>query len=158
MGGVFSYWSFVRRNHQSPVDLPHKGPGTRVLMFNEFCQPNQKFNKQSNCRWIERQRRSFYVTLMLNGIIWSKIIQYDRQQNIFQRWITHLWFRLHDPWKAYGRSMPFQIYFKCQICFFTSNEVFEDFRYLWFGSSMSSGINDQHEYELDVLCFIVSVQ
>ena len=42
------YWSFIRRNHQSPVDSTHKGQWFRARMF-IFVGINKLLNKQENC-------------------------------------------------------------------------------------------------------------
>ena len=54
------YWPFLRGNHRSPVNSPHKGQWRRTLMLSFTCARNKQLSKQSRRRWSETPLRSVW--------------------------------------------------------------------------------------------------
>ena len=66
------YWSFVRGNHRSPANSPHKGPVTRsFVVFFDLCM-NKWLSKPSRRRWFQTPSRSLWRHCNADKI-WSVI-------------------------------------------------------------------------------------
>ena len=54
------YWPFVRGNHWSPVNSPHKGQWRGALIFSLICALNKRSRKQSWGWWLETSACSLW--------------------------------------------------------------------------------------------------
>ena len=67
------YWSFVRENHRSPVNSPHKGQWRGALMFTLICT---RINGWVNNREAGdlRRNRAHYDVIVMTCICFTRIL------------------------------------------------------------------------------------
>ena len=64
MGKNPRYWAFVRVNHRSTVDSPHKGQGRGALIFSLVCAWTNGWANNRDARDLRRPRAHNDVTVM----------------------------------------------------------------------------------------------
>ena len=58
------YWSFVRENHRSPVNSPHKGQWREALMFSFICAGTNGWANNRDAGDLRCDRAHYDVTVM----------------------------------------------------------------------------------------------
>ena len=64
------YWPFVRGNHRSPVNSPHKGQWRGALMFSLICAWTKGWVNNRNACNLRRHHAHYDVTVM-----WSTVLR-----------------------------------------------------------------------------------
>ena len=96
------YCPFLRRNHRSTVDSPHKGQWRRALMFSSICAWTNDWASNRDAGDLRRHRAHYDVTVMV--ITGPNCITSDYIQEVVS--LHSIWYHFANNGKFRRRQGP----------------------------------------------------